>query len=106
MWVLRARPALVDSTSPRLGEKASYYSAVCVETGEGMAMELDGTSTAETRVAFLRRLRARYPEPLIVIWDHGPAHGGAALRAYLRTPDLRLRLVLLAMITVLSVGPL
>ena len=24
-WVLKGRPALVDSTSPRYGEKASYY---------------------------------------------------------------------------------
>ena len=29
-WVLRGEPALVDSTSPRYGEKASYYSAVCL----------------------------------------------------------------------------
>ena len=28
-WVLRGEPALVDSSSPRYGEKASYYSAVC-----------------------------------------------------------------------------
>ena len=27
-WVLRGEPALVDSTSPSYGEKASYYSAV------------------------------------------------------------------------------
>ena len=33
-WVLRGEPALVDSSSPRRGEKASYYSAVCLETGE------------------------------------------------------------------------
>ena len=33
-WVLRGEPALVDSTSPSYGEKASYYSAVCLETGE------------------------------------------------------------------------
>ena len=33
-WVLKGEPALVDSTSPRYGEKASYYSAVCLETGE------------------------------------------------------------------------
>ncbi len=33
-WVLKGKPALVDSTSPRYGEKASYYSAVCSETGE------------------------------------------------------------------------
>ena len=29
-WVLKGKPALVDSTSPRYGEKASYYSAVCL----------------------------------------------------------------------------
>jgi transposase len=92
-WVLAGEPALVDSTSPRWGEKASYYSAVCLETGEVEAMELDGNSTAETSAAFLRQLRAAHPGPLIVIWDNGPAHGGDALRAYLATPDLRLRLV-------------
>jgi transposase len=92
-WVLKGEPALVDSTSPRYGEKASYYSAVCLETGEVEAMELDGNSCAETSVAFLRQLRAHHAEPLIIIWDNGPAHGGDALRAYLATPDLRLRLV-------------
>ena len=92
-WVLQGQPALVDSTSPRWGEKASYYSAVCPETGEVEAMELDGNSSAETSTRFLRQLRASHPEPLIVIWDNGPAHGGEALRAYLTTPDLRLRLV-------------
>ena len=39
-WVLKGKPALVDSTSPRYGEKASYYSAVCLETGRG---GMDGT---------------------------------------------------------------
>jgi len=92
-WVLKGEPALVDSTSPRWGEKASSDSAVCVETGEVETMELDGNSTAETTVAFLQHLRARHPGPLIVIWDNGPAHGGDALRADLATPDLRLRLV-------------
>ena len=33
-WVLRGESALVDSTSPKYGEKASYYSAVCLKTGE------------------------------------------------------------------------
>ena len=33
-WVLGGKPALVESTSPRYGKKASYYSAVCLETGE------------------------------------------------------------------------
>jgi transposase len=92
-WVLKGQPALVDSTSPRYGEKASYYSAVCVETGEVEAMPLEGNSTAETSVSFLKHLRDRHAEPLVVFWDNAPAHGGDPLRAYLATPDLRLRLV-------------
>jgi transposase len=92
-WVLRGEPALVESTSPRWGEKASYYSAVCLETGAVEVMELDGNSSAETSVAFLQQLRARHPEPLIVVWDNGPAHSGDSLRAYLATLNLRLRLV-------------
>lgn len=93
MWVLKGQPALVDSTSPRYGEKASYYSAVCLETGEVEAMPLEGNSSAETSVAFLQQLRAHHPASLVVFWDNAPAHGGAPLRDYLRTPDLRLRLV-------------
>jgi transposase len=92
-WVLRGEPALVDSTSPRWGEKASYYSAVCLETGEVEVMELDGNSSAATSVTFLQQLRAHHPEPLLVIWDNSPAHSGDPLRAYLTTPDLHLRLV-------------
>ena len=92
-WVLKGEPALVDSTSPRYGEKASYYSAVCLETGEVEYLALAGNSSAATSVAFLQHLRARQTAPLIVIWDNSPAHGGDPLRAYLRTPDLRLRLV-------------
>ena len=41
-WVLKGEPALLDSTSPRCGEQASYYSAVCLETGEVAVMELEG----------------------------------------------------------------
>ena len=92
-WVLKGTPALVDSTSPRWGEKASSSSAVCVETGDVEAMDLTGNSTAETSVAFLRQLRAHHSEPLIVRWDNGPAHGGQPLRTFLATPGLRLRLV-------------
>ena len=33
-WVLKGEPALVGSSSPRWGEKANDYSAVCLETGE------------------------------------------------------------------------
>ena len=92
MWVRKGTPALVDSSSPRWGEKASYYSAVCLESGVVEAMELQGNSCAATSVAFLRQLRANHSGPLIVIWDNGPAHSGDALRAYLATPDLRLTL--------------
>jgi transposase len=92
-WVLKGEPALVDSTSPRWGEKASYYSAVCLETGEVEYLALAGNSCAATSVAFLAHVRARHPGPLIVIWDNSPAHSGDPLRASLTTPDLRLRLV-------------
>ncbi|MDO9066035.1 MAG: IS630 family transposase, partial [Chloroflexota bacterium] len=94
-WVLRGEPALVDSTSPRFGEKATYYSAVCLETGEVLALPVEGNTTAETSVAFLQQLREKYSGLLIVIWDNGPAHRGDAMRAYLSTPDLKLRLVAL-----------
>ena len=65
-WVLRGEPALTDSSSPRYGEKANYYSAVCLETGD---VELN------------------------VIWDNAPAHRGEAVREFLRRPELNLRLV-------------
>jgi transposase len=90
-WVLTGRPALVDSTCPRWGEKASDYSAVCLETGATEHMALTGASSSATSAAFLKQLRANHPEPLVVIWDNGPAHGGDAVRAYLATPDLGLR---------------
>jgi len=94
-WVLRGKPALADSTSPSLGEKASYYSGICLETGEVEFMAVTENSTAETSVAFLQQLRAKHSGPLIVIWDNGPAHRSPAIRAYLGTPDLDLRLVAL-----------
>jgi transposase len=92
-WVLKGEPALVDSTSPRWGEKASYYSAVCLETGEVEIMELQGYSNAETSTDFLKQLRETHAGPLTVIWDNAPAHHGDAMRAYLATPGLCLRLV-------------
>ena len=92
-WVLKGTPALVESTSPRYGEKASYYSAVCPETGEVEAMPLEGNSSAQTSVSFLTQLRAHHATPLVVCWDNAPVHGGDPLRDYLRTPDLRRRLV-------------
>ena len=92
-WVLKGQPALVDSTSPRYGEKASYYSAVCLETGEVEWMELEGNSNSGTSVAFLKQLREKHSGPLQIIWDNAPAHRGEAVREYLRTPGLDLRLV-------------
>ena len=95
MWVQKGQPALIDSTSPKLSEKATYYSAVCLETGEIEAMTVEQACTAETTVAFLKQLRQQHEAPLIVIWDNGPMHRGVEIREYLATPDLRLRLVAL-----------
>ena len=92
-WVLKGVPALVGSTSPRRGEKVSYYSAVCLETGEVEVMELEGNSNAATSTTFLQQLRTRHPEPLAVIWDNSPAHRGDAIRAYLSTPGWSLHRV-------------
>ena len=90
-WTLRGEPALVDSTGPRYGEKASYYSAVCLETGEVEWIALEGNSNSETSAAFLHWLRQRHSGTLDVIWDNAPAHRGEAVREYLRTPSLELR---------------
>ena len=92
-WVLKGEAALVNSTSPRQGEKASYCSAVCLETGEVEWMELEGNSNSGTSVAFLQRLMGKHPGPLRVIWDNAPAHRGEALRKYLSALGLGLRLV-------------
>ena len=92
-WVLKGEPALVDSSSPRYGEKASYYSAVCLETGQVEWMELDGNSNSGTSAAFLEQLREGHTGPLTVIWDNAPAHRGEAVREFLQTPGLGLRLV-------------
>ena len=59
-------------------------------------MEVEGNSNSGTPVAFLEQLRGKHGGRLNVIWDNAPAHRGDALREYLRTPDLNLRLVNLA----------
>ena len=87
-WTLTGEPALMHSTSLRRSEKASYYSAVCLETGEVEWMELEENSNGETSVASLGRLRERRPGPLKVIWDNTPVPRPGALRKYLRTPGL------------------
>ena len=83
----------MDSTSPSYGEKASYYSAVCLETGEVEWMELEGNSNSQRSAAFLEQLRERHGGRLRVIWDNAPAHRGEAVRELLRKPGLNLRLV-------------
>ena len=54
---------------------------------------MEGNSNAETSTAFLKQLREKHTGRLIVLWDNAPAHRGDAMRAYLATPDLGLRLV-------------
>ena len=76
----------MDSTSPRRGEKASYYSGVSLETGEVEWMELEGNSNSETSVVFLRQLRERRPGHLNVIWDNAPAHRGERCGSTFRHP--------------------
>ena len=56
-WVLRGEPALVATSSPKYGEKATYYSAVCLETGEVAAISVAGNTNAATSVTFLQQLR-------------------------------------------------
>ena len=56
-------------------------------------MDLEGNSNSQTSTAFLTQLRERHTGPLRVIWDNAPTHRGEAVREYLRTPDLELRLV-------------
>jgi len=66
-WWLRGELALVDSTSPCLGKKATYYSGVCLETGEVESMEVSGFAPRrllENKVrpaAFLPAKRNRKP---------------------------------------------
>ena len=52
-----------------------------------------GQQHSGTSVAFLTQLKEKHPGPLRVIWDNAPAHRGEAVREYLRTPELELRLV-------------
>jgi transposase len=58
-------------------------------------MAVTGHCTAETSVVFLRHLRAKYSEALIVIWDNSPVHRGPEIREFLATPCLQLRMVAL-----------
>ena len=63
-WVLCSQPASVGTTIPKMGEKATYYSAVCLETGDVESIAVPGNTDAATSVAFLKQLREKYPQPL------------------------------------------
>ena len=52
-----------------------------------------GNSNSETSAAFLEQLLERHGGRLKVIWDNALAHRGEAVREYLRTPWLILRLM-------------
>ena len=52
------------------------------------AMTVLSNTDAETSVTFMKQLRDKYPEPLVVIWDNGPAHHGPETREYLTMPEL------------------
>ena len=78
---------------PALLRKGQLLLAVCLETGEVEWMELEDNSNPGTSAAFLDRLRHKHSGPLDVIWDNAPAHRGEAVREYLRTPGLGLRLM-------------
>ena len=56
---------MMDSASPRRGEKVSYYSAVCLETGEGEVMELEGNPPQADQLCRL---------PAVRQWRTGAAH--------------------------------
>ena len=56
-------------------------------------MGLEGNSNGESSMAFLEQLRHHHGGRLNVIWDNAPAHRGEAVREYLTTPGLDMRLV-------------
>ena len=81
-WVLKGEPALVNSTSPRRGEKVSYYSAVCLEivvgrSAAGLLLPDPGgvASLANIRTAALLPWQVGHPAPGLLIL---PRHSGSA----------------------------
>ncbi len=72
--------------------RAAVPSDRAVSSKEGLRQKA-GMRSSATSAAFLKQLRADHPGPLVVSWDNGPAYGGDAVRDYLATPDLGLRLV-------------
>ena len=94
----RIRSQFLASLESRAGELTSGNTDASKEVTTTASlfvewMKLEGNSNAETSAAFLRQLRERHTGPLTVIWDNVPSHRGEVMRDYLRTPQLRLRLV-------------
>jgi len=65
-WVLRGEPALVDSTSPRWGDKASYYSAVLVRDDKVRPRRSDTPDMPLTKRWEIPRDQLSYDERLDV----------------------------------------
>ena len=87
----RAGPGGLDQPQVR-GEGQLLFGGV---PGDGRG-RLDGTGWQQqlwNLGCLLRQLRERHSGPLNVIWDNAPAHRGEAMREYLRTPGLGIRLV-------------
>ena len=92
-WVLKGEPALVDSTSPpclrrsaagrRLGEKATYYSGVCLETGEVESMEVSGSCTAETSACLCVNARRQAVDPRVTKHKNPGQHPKGVKRWFL-----------------------
>ena len=89
----QGRASLGGLDQPALWREGQLLLSGVPGTGEVEWMELEGNSNSGTSAAFLDRLRQKHSGSLDVIWDNAPAHRGEAVREYLRTPGLELRLV-------------
>ena len=100
-WALRGEPAprfhegrLWWTRPARAMAKRPATTRQCARRpGEVEWMELEGNSNSGSSAAFLRQMRQRHSGPLKVIWDNAPAHRGEAVREFLQTPGLGLRLM-------------
>ena len=86
-------PALVTRPARSTGRRPAITQRYAWRLARWNGWGLVGNSNSETSVAFLKQLKDKHPGPLKVIWDNAPVHRGEALREYLRTPELDLRLV-------------
>ena len=93
-WMPQGRAGLGGLQQPTLWREGQLLLGGVPGDGRG-GMDGTGGQTANsgTSAAFLDRLRQKHSGPLDVIWDNAPAHRGEAVREYLRTPGLELRLV-------------